>query len=133
MDIAQYYLNTLSVAFSKLGPLIGYGVVGYFLFFKLPFWFLLKNLKSSPKIEVEPEVTVFKNEGPKKRPTVVTPEMIFELHPDRVYSKKELKKKYYELLKKNHPDKVGEDFRLRAERRTKDINSAYIKLKSKAA
>jgi hypothetical protein len=61
-------------------------------------------------------------------------EDIFELGPD--FNSVELKKRYYKLLKENHPDKfshLGAEARLRAEARTKEINSAYERLKLRAA
>lgn len=63
-------------------------------------------------------------------------EELFELKPGQVFTQQELKKKYHDLLKMNHPDKVasmGPDFKKMAELKTKDINSAYVKLKKLAA
>jgi len=61
---------------------------------------------------------------------------VFELRSDEKFTKSELKKKYYELLRQNHPDKVaslGSDLKKLAEKKTKDINSAYEELKKKAS
>ncbi|HXH30611.1 MAG TPA: J domain-containing protein [Bacteriovoracaceae bacterium] len=78
-----------------------------------------------------------KKEAPSKhRPTQESPESVFELTPGQAFSKSELKKKYYDLLKMNHPDKVaslGQDFKVLAEKKTKDINSAYDRLKNRAS
>ncbi len=79
-----------------------------------------------------------KTEGPKKAaPPRNTPaEEIFEIPVGHVLNKSELKKRYFELLKMNHPDKVaslGNDFKVLAEKKTKAINSAYDELKKKAS
>ena len=63
-------------------------------------------------------------------------EEIFEIPEGQVLNKSELKKRYFELLKMNHPDKVaslGNDFKVLAEKKTKAINSAYDELKKKAS
>jgi len=65
-----------------------------------------------------------------------TPEQILGLKPNEPFTKEELKKRYFELLKQNHPDRVaamGEDFKTLAEKNTKEINRAYNKLKNRAA
>jgi hypothetical protein len=65
-----------------------------------------------------------------------TPEQILGLKPNESFTKEELKKKYFDLLKQNHPDRVasmGEDFKKLAEKNTKEINRAYDKLKNRAA
>ncbi len=79
-----------------------------------------------------------KEEEPKRSnpPNGQTPEQIFSLRPNEVISKAELKKRYFELIKQNHPDRVasmGADFKKLAEKNTKEINKAYDKLKNKAA
>lgn len=82
-----------------------------------------------------------KKEEPKRPDPQATsiepsPESVFQLKPGEVISKSELKKRYFELLKQNHPDRVasmGQDFKKLAEKNTKDINKAYDKLKSKAS
>lgn len=51
------------------------------------------------------------------------------------FSQQELKKAYREAIKMNHPDKVAAlavEFKILAERRTKQINHAYSKLLRKA-
>lgn len=81
--------------------------------------------KESPRPE-RPR-PVFKEQGP---------EDIFGFKKGESFTKEDLKKKYYELLRMNHPDKVanlGNDFKTLAEKNTKEINKAYDKLKSKAA
>lgn len=78
-----------------------------------------------------------KKDGPKKAPAQPTAaEELFEINAGESLSKSELKKRYHELLKQNHPDKVaalGADFKKLAEKKTKDINSAYDELKKKAS
>lgn len=80
-----------------------------------------------------------RREEPKKRAAPAgdaAAENLFELRPGQNFTKDELRKKYHELLKMNHPDKVaslGQDFKKLAEQKTKDINSAYNKLKSRAS
>jgi DnaJ-domain-containing protein 1 len=80
-----------------------------------------------------------RKEESKKRPSPskdASAENLFELRPGQNFTKDELRKKYHELLKMNHPDKVaslGQDFKKLAEQKTKDINSAYNKLKSRAS
>ena len=66
----------------------------------------------------------------------MSPEKIFGFQENQQITKSELKKRYFELLKQNHPDRVaamGADFKKLAEKNTKDINTAYEKLKKKAA
>lgn len=78
-----------------------------------------------------------KNDGPKSSPPKHTAaEEIFEIPSGQSLNKSELKKRYFELLKQNHPDKVaslGNDFKVLAEKKTKAINSAYEELKKKAS
>jgi hypothetical protein len=65
-----------------------------------------------------------------------TPEEIFELAPGVCLTAEELKKRYFELLKQNHPDRVasmGTEFKKLAEKNTKEINRAYEALKKKAS
>lgn len=93
----------------------------------------------------EPKKEERKKEEPKKeqpkRPaaTVVpepTPESVFELRPGEKLSREELKARYHDLLKQSHPDRVasmGPDFRKLAEKKTKELNDAYAKLKNKAS
>jgi DnaJ like chaperone protein len=90
--------------------------------------------KAQEKKKEEPKKEQAK---PKPKPQVSSfAEELFELKPGQTYSQQELKKKYYDLLKMNHPDKVasmGPDFKKMAEMKTKDINTAYMKLKKLAA
>lgn len=97
--------------------------------------------KEEPKKE-RPKQERPKQERPKQEQTKTqtspkkakSPEEIFDIKPG--FTKAELKKKYYELLRQNHPDKVaalGADFKKLADQNTKDINQAYDKLKNKAA
>jgi hypothetical protein len=65
-----------------------------------------------------------------------TAEEIFQLKPGEQLNKSQLKKRYHELLRQYHPDKVaalGAEFKDIAEKRTKQINSAYEELKKKAS
>ncbi len=65
-----------------------------------------------------------------------SPEEMFNFKEGESITQKELKKRYFELLKQNHPDRVasmGQDFKKLAERNTKEINKAYEKLKKKAS
>jgi len=63
-------------------------------------------------------------------------ENLFNFKSGEKFTKEELKKRYHELLRQNHPDRVasmGADFKKLAEQNTKDINKAYEKLKAKAS
>ncbi len=65
-----------------------------------------------------------------------SPESVFELLPGQKLSSSELKSRYHELLKQSHPDRVasmGPDFKKLAEKKTKELNDAYAKLKKKAS
>ncbi len=73
---------------------------------------------------------------PKAAPVIQTPEEILGFKPNESITKAELKKRYFELLKQNHPDRVasmGADFKILAEKNTKELNRAYDKLKNRAA
>jgi hypothetical protein len=75
-----------------------------------------------------------KSPPPSSKPK--TPEEVFDLRPGEVPSEAELKRRYFELLKQNHPDRVaslGTDFKSLAEKNTKEINRAYEALKRKAS
>lgn len=94
--------------------------------------------RQEKKQEKREEKKEEKSSGPEKpkKPQLSLAEEIFDLRPGQVLTKGELKKKYHDLLKKNHPDKVdslGADFKTLAEKKTKEINQAYQKLKSKAS
>jgi curved DNA-binding protein CbpA len=86
----------------------------------------------------EPKKEEPKREPP-KRPAAEgspSPESVFELIPGQKLSESELKARYHELLKQSHPDRVasmGPEFRKLAEKKTKEINDAYQKLKKKAS
>lgn len=186
MDVSTYYITTLMNAAMKLGPLLIFVVVGYFIFIKLPFLFFLRNmgitkkefeqklpqaqddysvdnykdfqrrmkLLNSTKTESQQQKKEEKKEEKKEqrqeraknqerreqpRKTTVrepSPEEVFELRPGERLTQAELRKRYHDLLKKNHPDRVasmGAEFKKLAEKNTKDINQAYEKLKKKAA
>lgn len=191
MDPVNYYITTLSTAFTKLLPYFIFLVGGYFVFVRLPFLFFRKSMdvqkknlqeedtkglevkrpygledyqafqrqmklmngaqrqereQERPRSESKKEES--KKEEPKKEepkrekvkvkaePQGKTPEEIFNLKPHETITKGELKKRYFELLKQNHPDRVaslGQDFKKLAEKNTKEINKAYEKLKNRAA
>lgn len=184
MTVAEYYVTTMVNAFGKIAPVVAFIGIGYFIFFKLPFLFLLRNMtnyKNEIKVDnrdlgefkkdysledyedfkrrmktvkkpvekpqqerlaaPEKKKTEQKAEQQTKREEKAPPmgspaEKLFELRPGQVISKNDLRKKYHELLRMNHPDKVaslGEDFKVLAEKKTKEINDAYNKLKSKAS
>jgi hypothetical protein len=166
MEILNYYIKTLSAAGGKLLPVGVFLVVGYFLFIKLPFYFMVKvNKDNKPKVDAKPEVITppeeklkieqnsyqerlskarkqkqkqnTTEEPPKKaQPKISNAEEIFEIPAGQILNQMELKKRYFELLKQNHPDKVaslGNDFKVLAEKKTKAINSAYEELKKKAS
>ena len=174
MDPSQYYMTTLSNAASKIGPLIAYALVGYFIFIKLPFLIALRSQKenriqnkddtapekSAPtpfqeKIKIEKTFKKVKEESKKEKiekeekeekhekteqkkssPHKLNAYAIFDLNADEKFTKIQLKKRYYELLRQNHPDKVASlssDLKKLAEKKTKDINTAYDELKKKAS
>jgi membrane protein involved in colicin uptake len=171
MDILNYYIKTLSAAGGKLLPVGVFLLVGYFLFIKLPFYFMVKvNKENKPKAgdqelkkvpTLDEKIKLEQNnyqerlnqareekeknqkqqkkkpEEPKKAPQKNTSaEEVFEIRAGEILTKSELKKRYFELLKMNHPDKVaslGSDFKILAEKKTKAINSAYEELKKKAS
>jgi hypothetical protein len=181
MDVANYYVTTLTNAFGKLGPWVIFIVVGYLVFIKLPFLFMVKVNKenksqdttavkdeapslSSPDLNMLAGAETKKNEQkfqehrqqqqqhqqqkqkkqqqrqqrPPKKETASasSAEELFGIKAGQSFSKQELKDKYHKLLKMNHPDKVnamGADFKNLAEKKTKDINSAYQELKKKAS
>lgn len=180
MDVANYYITTLSNSLSKIVPLLAFLLAGYFIFIKLPFLFYLKSMKAS-RPHLDPEVKPSKDDWkkeynvddykdfqrrmrtiqspkgqeqqqreerktqeekpkqkprPRPKPRISSAEELFELTAGQSFTKEELRKKYHELLRQNHPDKVaslGADFKKLAEVRTKEINSAYSKLKAQAA
>jgi hypothetical protein len=191
MEATNYYITTLTNAFTKIGPIVFFIVAGYFIFVKLPFLFFLKSMKKSKemlqeenrvkeesqhaaysiqdyerfihrkkKLESLPHVASKGSQhekikskskaGPnkeknkseqskeflKKKPSGNhTAESIFEIKPGESYSKEELRKKYHKLIKMNHPDKVSAlspEFKKLADKKTKEINSAYSKLLKRA-
>ncbi len=91
--------------------------------------------KEEPKKEEKKE----QKQEPPKRPAAdlgPSPESVFELLPGQKLSASELKSRYHELLKQSHPDRVasmGPDFKKLAEKKTKELNDAYQKLKKKAS
>jgi hypothetical protein len=96
-----------------------------------------KEAKKEQKKE-EPKKEEKKKEPPKR--SLVdpgpTPESVFEIQSGQKLTHEELKSRYHELLKQSHPDRVasmGPEFRKLAEKKTKEINEAYAKLKKKAS
>ncbi len=101
-----------------------------------------EELKKEQKKKEQPKQDKKKEEPkrePPKRPAAEagpSPESIFELIPGQKLSTTELKSRYHELLKQSHPDRVasmGPEFRKLAEKKTKELNDAYAKLKNKAS
>jgi len=132
MEISEYYLNTLKNAAQNLAPIVGFVLLGYFIFIKLPFLFFLKNMsKEKKKIVSEEPLKRELTQKELKNSRVMTrqrAELLFDLKPNEIISKDELKKRYHALLKMNHPDKVASlasDFKNLAHQKTKDINDAY--------
>lgn len=159
MDPANYFVTTLVGALTKLTPYVIFIAAGYFLFIKMPFLFFRKSIKKqrekneqdlltesihkSLKISAikakKPEQKKAEKEAPKKpekvSPTSM-PEEVFNFKTGESFTQAELKKRYFNKLKENHPDRVasmGEDFKKLAEKNTKEINLAYDKLKKKAS
>lgn len=93
--------------------------------------------KEEPRKEQKKEEP--KKELPPKKPAAETspsPESVFELRPGEKFTQEQLKAKHRELIKQSHPDKVasmGPEFKKLAEKKTKEINEAYDKLKKKAS
>jgi hypothetical protein len=161
MEAFNYYITTLSNAGTKLGPILLACVAAYFLFFRssassskkvAPPAAVAPEKKDAPIIEIEnhheqdeeqraeyqERLNKARAAREKERAKIkLTPsEILFDLKPGQILNKKVLKKRYYDLLKENHPDKVdslGSDFKTLAEKKTKEINSAYEELKKKAS
>jgi DnaJ domain len=163
MEYSQYVVTTLTKGVGKIGPVVITIVLGYFIFVKLPFLLFRKGLKVSKenplpenfqKLEEKPAEKKIEQEKPKARPRpqaqekkkdppprskeepkTQSPEEILGYASGERFSAEELKKRYRDLLKGSHPDKVAAldpEFKKLADKRTKEINSAYEKLKSKA-
>ena len=160
MEALNYYFTTLSNAGTKLGPILLGCIAVYFIFFRSsnsP-----KKAASPPQASPEKKEATFieienhheqdetqraeyqerlnkaRAAREKERAKIkLTPsELLFDLKPGQILNKKFLKKRYHDLLKENHPDKVdmlGSDFKTLAEKKTKEINSAYEELKKKAS
>ena len=59
MEIVNYYIKTLTAAGGKLLPVGVFLLVGYFLFIKLPFYFMVKvNKENKPKEDGLKDVAV---------------------------------------------------------------------------
>jgi hypothetical protein len=54
MDYSVYVAKTFTVAFTKIGPVVGFIVMGYFIFIKLPFLIFRNSLKSSREFDPTP-------------------------------------------------------------------------------
>lgn len=160
MEALNYYINTLSNAGTKLGPILLGCVAVYFIFFRSsnsskkaasptpaapekkeePFIEIENNHEQTEaqRAEYQERLNKARAAREKERAKIkLTPsEILFDLKPGQILNKKVLKKRYYDLLKENHPDKVeslGSDFKTLAEKKTKEINSAYEELKKKAS
>jgi Pyruvate/2-oxoacid:ferredoxin oxidoreductase gamma subunit len=72
-------------------------------------------------------------EAAKNAPPLTAAAKVFDFKLGEEITKKELKKRYHKLLRENHPDKVAEDKKTLAEKKTKEINSAYEELEKKAS
>lgn len=101
-----------------------------------------KFQQQSQKKQEEPKREERRKEERKevpKRPVAEpgpSPESVFDLKPGEKFTQEQLKAKYRELLKQSHPDRVasmGPDFKKLAEKKTKELNDAYDKLKRKAS
>ena len=126
-------------------------VVGYIVFFKLSYIQIKSKPPEAPpkapekpetKEQIQIEDKTFKEEKKhakpeaKPRPKPSREELIFQYAAGERYSLKDLKKRYHKLLKDHHPDKVAsldEHRKKIAEKRTKEINSAYEQLKKKVS
>lgn len=99
----------------------------------------LRLMNSTQEKKSEKKKTEQKKEPPRQRPPSNqerSPEDVFNLKPGQTFTQAELKKRYFELLKENHPDRVasmGADFKKLADKNTKDINKAFEVLKKKAS
>lgn len=92
--------------------------------------------KKTEQKKTEQKKTEQKTRQKPQTPGERSPEDIFNLRPGQTFTQSELKKRYLELIKENHPDKVasmGADFKKLAEKNTKDINQAFDTLKKKAS
>ncbi len=179
MDYPVYVAKTLTIALTKIGPVVGFIVMGYFIFIKLPFLIFRNSLKSSrefeptqvqhnpqefqrfmnsqarlesaqkevPKQDTRQEKKEEKKEEPKQekkkaspkqeKPQGISPEEnVFQFQAGQRFTQQELKRRYRDLLKQNHPDKVAglsDEFKNLAEKKTKELNAAYSKLKDRAS
>lgn len=200
MDPINYYTTTFITAFKNLAPIAAFLIGGYFIFIKLPFLFLKKNMHDQKKkLESERQKETFEDRytieeyqefqkkmrlmnlgkeevkkdsfgkrieteridnsrkedekqkekrkekreekreekrTPPSSPKIKSPEEVFSLKSGEKLSDADLKRRYFELLKQNHPDRVafmGADFKSLAEKNTKEINKAYEALKKKAS
>jgi DnaJ-domain-containing protein 1 len=89
------------------------------------------------KEERKQEAKQERKQEPPKKPapaasSAPSAESVFNLRPGEKLTKEELKARYHELLKQSHPDRVasmGPEFKKLAEKKTKELNDAYEKLK----
>jgi hypothetical protein len=133
MDVFEYFVSTLKVSFEKIGSLISLLILGYFLFFKVPFLLFLKNVKKvkeqNDQLKKDERLQINKIQPPRtQRMTEKRARVIFQLKESEVFTQEELKKRYRDLLKMNHPDKVAslsDEFKELAHLKTKEINDAY--------
>lgn len=133
MDVFEYFVSTLKVSFEKIGSLISLLILGYFLFFKVPFLLFLKNVKKvkeqNDQLKKDETLQVNKIQPTRtQRMTEKRARAIFQLKESEAFTQEELKKRYRDLLKMNHPDKVAslsDEFKELAHLKTKEINDAY--------
>lgn len=162
MEVLNYYVTTLVNAFKNLTPYIAFLVGGYLVFVKMPFLFLRKSMdeqKQRMKEEEAKRIKIEHREIPKQKhkqeekreerrkeehkkeerkqaPRPQTRKDFPGFRPEDLVSKEVLKKRYLELIKENHPDRVasmGKEFKELAEKNTKEINETYERLKKKAS
>jgi hypothetical protein len=93
-----------------------------------------EHKKSDEKKAEEKKTGARRSESASSHPQ--TPEEVFSFQSGEKFNQTELKKRYHQLLKENHPDRVasmGPDFKKLAEKKTKEINKAFEALKKKAS
>lgn len=157
MEVLNYYVTTLVNAFKTLAPYIAFLIGGYLVFVKMPFLFLRKSMdeqkqrlkeEAVKRVKIEHQETSKQQKKEEKREEKKKEEKreaprppqrrkdFPGFRPEDLVSKETLKKRYLELIKENHPDRVasmGREFKDLAEKNTKEINETYERLKKKAS